>query len=66
MSFPLFSAVQHDQPGLRRYLLVLTEGLALAAFPLAFGLALVTDEFVVVLGAKWADATLAGSGSSRS
>jgi PST family polysaccharide transporter len=59
VSFPLFSAVQHDQPGLRRYLLVLTEGLALAAFPLAFGLALVTDEFVfVVLGAKWADAIL--------
>jgi O-antigen/teichoic acid export membrane protein len=59
VSFPLFSAVQHDQPGLRRYLLVLTEGLALASFPLAFGLALVTDEFVfVVLGAQWADAIL--------
>jgi O-antigen/teichoic acid export membrane protein len=59
VSFPLFSAVQNDQPALRRYVLVLTEGLALAAFPLAFGLALVTDEFVfVVLGAKWADAVL--------
>jgi PST family polysaccharide transporter len=59
VSFPLFSAVQHDQAGLRRYLLVLTEGLALASFALAFGLALVTDEFVfVVLGAKWADAIL--------
>ena len=59
VSFPLFSAIQHDQPALRRYLLVLTEGLALASFPLAFGLALVTDEFVfVVLGAKWADAIL--------
>jgi polysaccharide transporter, PST family len=59
VSFPLFSAVQHDQQALRRYLLVLTEGLALAAFPLAFGLALLTDEFVfVVLGPKWADAIL--------
>jgi O-antigen/teichoic acid export membrane protein len=59
VSFPLFSAVQHERASLRRYLLLLTEGLALAAFPLAFGLALVTDEFVMtVLGAKWADAIL--------
>ncbi len=57
VSFPLFSAVQSDQQALRRYLLSLTEGLALVTFPLAFGLALLTDEFVlVVLGAKWAEA----------
>jgi len=57
VSFPLFSAVQHDRAALRRYLLSLTEGLALLVFPLAIGLALVTDEFVVVvLGAKWIDA----------
>jgi O-antigen/teichoic acid export membrane protein len=56
VSFPLFSAVQHDRSALRRYLLSLTEGLALLAFPLAFGLALVTEEFVlVVLSPKWAD-----------
>jgi teichuronic acid exporter len=59
VSFPLFSAVQHDQTALRRYLLLLTESLALTSFPLAFGLALVTEEFVfVVLGAQWADAIL--------
>jgi len=59
VSFPLFSAVQHERANLRRYLLLLTEGLALAAFPLAIGLALVTEEFVLtVLGAKWVDAIL--------
>src|SRR5262249_27863144 len=56
VSFPLFSAVQHDRPALRRYLFSLTEGLSLLAFPLAIGLALVTEEFVlVVLSPKWAD-----------
>ena len=59
VSFPLFSAVQHERANLRRYLLLLTEGLALAAFPLAIGLALVTEEFVLtVLGARWVDAIL--------
>ena len=50
----IFSAVQHDRAGLRRYLLALTEGVALLTFPAAVGLALVAEEFVlVVLGEKW-------------
>ncbi len=50
----IFSAVQHDLPALRRYLLKVTEGLALLTFPLAFGLASITDLFVVVvLGDRW-------------
>lgn len=54
VSFPLFSAVQHDKNALRRYLLMLTEGIALLTFPVAFGLAIVADQFVpVVMGEKW-------------
>ena len=54
---PIFAAVQHDTPALRRYFLALTEGLAFITFPLAAGLGLVTEEFVLTaLGAKWADA----------
>jgi O-antigen/teichoic acid export membrane protein len=50
----LFSAVQKDKRELRRYLLNLTEGLALITFPLTTGLALVAHPFVLVfLGAKW-------------
>ncbi len=50
----IFSAVQDDPPGLRRYLLKITEGLALLTFPVAFGLASVSDLFVVVvLGDRW-------------
>src|SRR5690606_16309313 len=50
----IFSAVQHDQPSLRRYLLKVTEGLALLTFPVAFGLASISDLFVtVVLGDQW-------------
>ncbi|MDX2121186.1 MAG: lipopolysaccharide biosynthesis protein [Gemmatimonadota bacterium] len=50
----IFSAVQHDLPSLRRYLLKVTEGLALLTFPVAFGLASVSDLFVtVVLGDQW-------------
>ena len=49
-----FSAVQTDRAALRRYLLVLTEALALITIPLAWGLALVADEVVLlVLGEKW-------------
>jgi PST family polysaccharide transporter len=54
-----FSAVQKDLAGLRRYLLTLTEGIALLVFPAALGLSLVADDFVaVVLGAKWQGAVL--------
>ena len=50
----ILAKVQHDRPALRRYVLALTEGTALLTFPVAVGLALVAEEFVlVVLGDKW-------------
>lgn len=50
----LFAAVQHDHAALRRYVLILTEGFAVVAFPLTIGLALVAGELVtVVFGEKW-------------
>jgi O-antigen/teichoic acid export membrane protein len=54
VTFPFFSAIQDDPAALRRYLLSLTNGLALLTFPLALGLALVADHFVLfVLGTQW-------------
>ncbi|HET9251416.1 MAG TPA: lipopolysaccharide biosynthesis protein [Candidatus Eisenbacteria bacterium] len=59
VAFPLFSHVRNDLPAMRRYFLLLTEGLALAGMPLAIGLALTADRFVpVVLGQKWLDAVV--------
>ncbi|MFI5235869.1 MAG: oligosaccharide flippase family protein, partial [Gemmatimonadales bacterium] len=56
---PVFSAVQHDPAALRRYLRNLTEGIAFLTFPAAVGLALVADEFVLlVLGEHWRAAIL--------
>jgi O-antigen/teichoic acid export membrane protein len=53
----IFSAVQNDTAALRRYVLRITEGLALLTFPAAVGLSLVTDDFVLgVLGEKWRSA----------
>lgn len=50
-----FATLRDDLAEMRRYVLALTEGLALIAFPLAIGLVLVADDFVLVaLGAKWA------------
>jgi PST family polysaccharide transporter len=50
----LFSAIQADLSVLRRYVLNLSEGLAFVTFPLAAGLALVAEDFVLLaLGAKW-------------
>ena len=49
-----FSAVQDDLPALRRYLLRLTEGLALLTMPATVGLALVAGDFVpLVFGEQW-------------
>ncbi|HEV2749337.1 MAG TPA: lipopolysaccharide biosynthesis protein [Gemmatimonadales bacterium] len=49
-----FSAVQTDRVALRRYILRITEGIALITFPVSVGLALVARDFVlVVLGSKW-------------
>lgn len=53
----ILSAVQHDRSELRRYLLNVTEALALVAFPLVTGLALVASDLVpLALGEKWASA----------
>jgi len=59
VTFPIFSAVQHDPVEIRRYFLRVTEAVALVTFPLAFGLALVSEQFVqVVLGPKWIDVVI--------
>jgi len=51
---PVFSAVQQDKLALQRYLLNLTEGLAFITFPVAAGLAIVADVFVLtLLGDRW-------------
>jgi len=50
----IFATVRDDPPALRRYLRLLTEGLALATFPLALGLSLLADQVVLVLlGEQW-------------
>src|SRR5207245_4847666 len=50
----VFAAVQQDHAALRRYLLRITEGLALITFPASLGLALVAPDFVLLtLGEKW-------------
>jgi PST family polysaccharide transporter len=55
----VFAAVKTDPAALRRYFLVITETLALATFPLAFGLAIVAEPFVLtVLTDKWAASIL--------
>ena len=49
-----FSANQSDVGGLQRYLLTLTEGIALITFPVTIGLGLLAPEFVaLVLGERW-------------
>lgn len=54
-----FAATQNDIPALRRYLLRITEGLALVTFPAAVGMALVTQDLVaVVLGETWAEVVI--------
>lgn len=59
VAFPIFAAVQAEPAEIRRYLLRLTEGLALLTFPASFGLALVAPDFIhLFLGPKWSDAIL--------
>lgn len=54
-----FSSMQKDYASLRRYLLNLTEGIALVTFPAAIGLALVANEFVLLLlGDQWKDVVI--------
>jgi PST family polysaccharide transporter len=55
----VLSAVQNDLPALRRYLLNITEMLALITMPAAIGIALVAPDFVVlVLGEHWRPAII--------
>ncbi len=57
VALPIFSAAQRDLPTVRRYVLILTEVLAIIAMPLSIGLAVVARDFVaVVLGPRWAGA----------
>ena len=49
-----YSTIQSDVSAIRRYLLVLTEGLALTTFPVGVGMALVADDVIpLLLGDKW-------------
>jgi PST family polysaccharide transporter len=50
----VFSARQTDQAELRRYLLLLTEGLSVVTFPMGIGIALTAPDFVpLVFGKAW-------------
>jgi len=50
----IFSAVQDDNAALRRYVNIITEGLALVTVPAAVGMGLVAEEFVLLaLGEQW-------------
>lgn len=52
-----FSAVQSDIAALRRYLLLVTEGLALVTFPVCIGLALIAKDVVLLaMGERWTPA----------
>lgn len=50
----VFSAKQSDHAGVRRYFLILTEGLSVITFPMAIGLAVTASDLVpLVFGRKW-------------
>jgi teichuronic acid exporter len=52
-----YSSLQADPPAMRRYLLLVTEGVSLITFPVGIGMMLVADDFVrVVFGVKWEQA----------
>ncbi len=54
-----FSATKHDSARMRRYLLLVTQGLSLVTFPASLGLAMIADHLLVgVLGAKWGPAVV--------
>jgi O-antigen/teichoic acid export membrane protein len=51
---PIFTAVRDDRAALRRYVCMLTEGLAFVTLPACIGLALVADVLVdTILGPQW-------------
>ncbi len=50
----ILSAVQSDRTAVARYVLALTEGIAVVLFPLLIGLAIVAPEFVpLAIGPQW-------------
>lgn len=54
VSAAVLAASQNDRAGLRRYVKMFTEGIALLAFPATFGLAVVADDFVaLIFGDEW-------------
>lgn len=53
----IFASVQHDVVLLKRYVLGLTEGISLVAFPFSVGAAMVSHDLIIgVFGEKWAAA----------
>ncbi len=59
VSLPVFSAVQDRAASLRRYLLAMSEGLALVTFPAAIGIGLLAEDVVrIALGPAWMGAVL--------
>lgn len=55
----VFSAVQHDPAALRRYLLSMTEAVAVVTFPISIGMALVAEDLVpLLLGPQWVEAVV--------
>jgi teichuronic acid exporter len=68
----VLAAAQDDLPALQRYVRIFTEGIALIAFPTSVGLAIVADDFVLLLfGEKWIETigplrVLAVAGATRS
>jgi PST family polysaccharide transporter len=54
----ILSAVQDDHAAVRRYVLSLTDGLALVTVPAAFGIALVAPDLVLLLGPQWRPAAV--------
>ncbi len=54
-----FAAVSGDLAALRRWILAISEGLALVCFPLVIGLSLVADDAIrIVAGSQWEAAAL--------
>jgi PST family polysaccharide transporter len=51
-----FASIQEDLAEVRRYLVIITEGLALLTFPVCVGLALVADELMLAIGPQWESA----------
>jgi O-antigen/teichoic acid export membrane protein len=50
----VLAATEYDAAALRRYLRLVTAGIAFIAFPATFGLAVVADDFVLlVFGERW-------------